>query len=146
MERRRPRCGSTSFAIAVGKETSRKLSGRRWERRRAGKRADANMCRTLSCFPSESATKRWWTSWQLMRSGSSRQNEWRHGMEQVQRPTQVRGVAAVGFIFTLFFFFSFLLVSSGISLNSQLSILNFCFSFDLSAEMQGSGGGGSSAI
>jgi len=42
---------STSSATAAGGETSRKHYGRRWERRRAGKRADAATCRSLSCFP-----------------------------------------------------------------------------------------------
>ena len=54
----RPRRGSTSSATAAGGETSNRHYGRRWEKRRAGKRADADTCRSLSCFPWKSATKR----------------------------------------------------------------------------------------
>jgi len=37
------------------------------------------MCRFLSCFPWKNAPKQWWTSWRLLKSGSSRPNEWRYG-------------------------------------------------------------------
>jgi len=54
----RPRRGSTSSPAAAGGETSNRHYGRRWEKRRAGKRVDADTCRSLSCFPRKSATKR----------------------------------------------------------------------------------------
>jgi hypothetical protein len=41
-----------SVTAADGK-TSKKRSGRRWGRPQAGKRADANTCRFLSCFHGE---------------------------------------------------------------------------------------------
>jgi len=34
---------------------------------------------SLSCFPWKNATMQWWTAWQLLKSGSSRPNEWRYG-------------------------------------------------------------------
>jgi len=62
MPRRRssppPRRGNTSSATAAGGETSNRHYGRRWEKRRAGRRAHADTCRSLSCFPWKSATKR----------------------------------------------------------------------------------------
>ena len=78
---RRPRCGNTSSATAAGGETSRKHYGRRWKRRQAGKRADADTCRSPRHCPQTSATKRLWTSWQPPKSGSSRPNEtkWQYG-------------------------------------------------------------------
>jgi len=74
-----PRRGSTSSATAGGGATSRKYSGKRWEKWQAGKQADADMCRSLSCSPWMSATNRWWTSWRLLKSGRSRLTEWRYG-------------------------------------------------------------------
>jgi len=53
-----PRRGNTSSATVAGGETSNRHYGRRWEKRRAGKRADADTCRSLNCFPWKSATKR----------------------------------------------------------------------------------------
>jgi len=43
--------GNTSSATAPSGESSNKHYGRRWVKRRAGKRADADTCRSLSCFP-----------------------------------------------------------------------------------------------
>ena len=51
-----PRHGNTSSATAAGGENSSKDYGRWWERRRAGKQTDADSCRSLNCFPLESAT------------------------------------------------------------------------------------------
>jgi len=53
-----PRCGSTSSTTAAGEETSRARSGKRWERPRAGKQADADTCRSQSCFPWKSVIMR----------------------------------------------------------------------------------------
>jgi len=45
-------------ATAAGGKTSKKCSRRRWGRPQAGKRADADTCRFLSCFSWRNATKR----------------------------------------------------------------------------------------
>ena len=45
------RRGSISSATAARGQTSRKLSGRQWERTLNGKRADAGMCKSLSFSP-----------------------------------------------------------------------------------------------
>jgi len=66
------RLGSISSTTAAGGESSRQLSGRRWERPLDGKRADAGMCKSLSVSQWKNATKWWWTSWQRLTSGSSR--------------------------------------------------------------------------
>jgi len=72
----RPTPGNTASATAASGETCRKHHGRRWERRRDGKRADADTCESLSSFPLKSSTKRWWTSWRLLKSGNSHPNDW----------------------------------------------------------------------
>jgi len=53
-----PRLRNTSSATASGGETNNRHNERQWEMQRAGKRADAATCRSLSCFPWKSATKR----------------------------------------------------------------------------------------
>ena len=54
----RPGGGNTSSATSAGGETSNRHYGRRWEMLWAGMRADADMCKSLSCFAWKSATKR----------------------------------------------------------------------------------------
>jgi len=69
-------------------------------------------------------TKRWWTSWRLLKSGSYCQNEWtdKAGTEA----DSGAGSGGSGLISLCFFSFRF---RSGLS-----------FSFHLSAGMKGSGG------
>jgi len=66
--------------------------------------------------------KRWWTSWRLLKSGSSRPNEWRDGAGT--EADSGAGSGDSGLISFLFF--------------SVLVCLSF--SFHLSAGMKGSGG------
>jgi len=73
----RPR--NTSSATAAGGETSNGHCARRWERRWAGKQADADRCRSRNCFPWKNATKQWSTSWRLLNLWSSCPDEWRYG-------------------------------------------------------------------
>jgi len=127
---RRPRRGNTSSATAAGGETSRKHCGKRWERRRAGKRADADTCRSLSCFPETNVIKRWWTSWRLLKSGSSRPNEGRDGAGTEADSGAGSGGSGHRSLRVSFFSFLSFPFCSGLSL-----------SFHLSAGMKGSGGG-----
>jgi len=68
--------GSISAATIGGAMTSRMRSRWWWGRLQDGKRADANMCRFLSCVPRRNVTKRWWTSWPQLTSASSRHSKW----------------------------------------------------------------------
>jgi len=70
----RHRRGSICFATAASGNTSIMCSGRWWERPLDWKRADAGMCKSLSFCPRKNVIIWWWTSWQLLTSGSSRQN------------------------------------------------------------------------
>jgi hypothetical protein len=70
--------------------------------------------------------KRWWTSWRLLKSGSSRLNEWRDGAGT--EADSGAGSGGSGHI-SLRFLFLFFPFCSGLS-----------FSFHLSAGMKGSGG------
>jgi len=46
-----PRPGSASSATAADEKTSSRHSGRQWDRKEAGKRADAGTSRSLSFSP-----------------------------------------------------------------------------------------------
>jgi len=70
-----PRLRSTASAPVANGEITRKTYGRRWESQLAGKRPDANMCRSLRYFPKQSTTKPWWISWWPQKSGSFRSGE-----------------------------------------------------------------------
>jgi hypothetical protein len=74
VEGQRPRYWSTSSTIPASGETSRKHLKRQWERRRAPKQADANMCRSLGCCPVQSAATWSWTSSRILKSRCSRTN------------------------------------------------------------------------
>ena len=135
---RLPRCGNTSSATAASGETSKRYYGRRWERRLAGKRADAATCRALSWLPEKSATQRWWTSWRLQKSGRSLPNEWRYGggaeANSGARRRQWWGFISVPFVSFVSFLFLW------------LCSVHFCFHsiFQLSyksTRIKGSGGG-----
>jgi len=114
---RRPRRGNTSSTTAAGGETSKQCYGSRWERRRAGKGAGADTCRSPSCFPERSVIKQWWTSWRLLKSGSSRPNEWREGAGK--DADSIAGSSSSGHISFLFLFLSFYF---GLSLSFHLSV------------------------
>jgi len=75
----RRRRGNTYSAAAAGGETRIRHYARRWEQGRNGTRADADTCRSLTCFPWQSAAKRRWTSWRLLKSGCSRPDEGGYG-------------------------------------------------------------------
>jgi len=68
-------------SISCATEADRKTSTRRWRRMggwlQDGKRADADMCRFLSCFACRNVTKWRWTSWPPLTSGSSHQSKQR---------------------------------------------------------------------
>jgi len=117
-----PRCERICSATAAGGETSRVRSGKWWERPTAGKQADADTCRSLSCFPRECVIRRWWTSWRLRKSESSRPVDWRDGVGTEPRS----GVGSGDSGLITFLFFSVLVCLSS--------------SFHLSAGMKGSGG------
>jgi len=123
----RPRLMHTCSANAAGGETSRRHCGRLRETRWAGMRADADTCRSQSCFPEMNVIKWWWTSWQLLKLGSSCPNEWRDGAG-----TEADSGAGSG-------------GSRHISLRFLSLSFPFCsglsLSFHLSAGMRGSGGG-----
>jgi len=70
--------------------------------------------------------KRWWTFWRLLKSGSSRPNEWRDGAGT--EADLGAGSGGSGHISFRSLFFSFLFCS------------DLSFSFHLSAVMKGSGG------
>jgi len=70
---------NTSSTTVDAGEPSRKHNGRPWERGSAGQRADADTCRSLSCFPWKIATSRGWTTGQILKSGCSRPNHRQYG-------------------------------------------------------------------
>jgi len=121
---RRPRHGNTSSANAAGVETSRTHYGWQGERRQAGKRADADTCRSLICFPEMSVIKQWWTSWRLLKSGNSFPNGWRD--DGGTEADSGAGSGGIGHISFLSFLFSF------------LSCFGLALNFHLSAGMKGS--------
>jgi len=125
-----PRRGSTSSATAASVETSRESNGRQWERQWAGMRADADTCRSLSLFPLKNATKWWWTSWQLLRSGCSCPNEDGAVWTGLRAWGSGAALAGTGLYFSLSFLLSFF---HSVSLSS--------FIFHLSAGTKGSRGG-----
>jgi len=79
VQEEQPRCRSTSSAIVGGGKTSSKPSGKLRERCWARKQADADMCRSQSCYPWNSAIKGLWTASQQLTSGSSCPNDWKYG-------------------------------------------------------------------
>jgi len=74
-----PRLRNNSSATAAGGGTSRKDCSMQCEKQQAGKRPDADTCRSLSCFAETKVLKRWWTPCWLLKSGSSRPNDGRDG-------------------------------------------------------------------
>jgi len=54
---RRPRRGNSSSSTVADGETSNRHYIRQWEKQQDGKRADADTCRSLTCFLSKCVTK-----------------------------------------------------------------------------------------
>jgi len=114
-----PRHGNTSSATAAGGETCKGHYGRWWDRHGAGKPAEADTYRSLSCYPYKIATKQWWTSLRLRKLGCSHWNERQFGgdaeddsgAERRQRWGYI-SVPFVPFIFSPYVQFIFTIVLS----------------------------------